>query len=396
MRVFVRKKSSDRLAEKFAVTSQSRVCMALLVGVLLAGPAVGAEESSLDFFDRDAALSVFDDSIVVVNAGRLRERELAARKKKERPAARPDEAAVAPDKAKDGGTAFDPENTSPEDITAEFGDPEEKLPMLAVENAPKPFKAMLRALEAGHDDLAFQYARQYVRYIGHVQSQNARLMSMTGKALEREGMAEPGQWKGGPDFVEDQEILERDLERSGIAAKSAGLDERTREMFEEAKAAERRADERNAPGGENSIVPSMSDDSAAQAFINNEGGAAGRVNGTARAAQPVDVFFFFSPNDRMAIEMAPEIESLYRSGRKVNVVGFVTGNFNQGEAQRFKSVTRTTFLIQDGSRLAQSMQLTKSPTVVITDPLTGKTVSREGIIRFSELEQILKSMDTGR
>ena len=111
--------------------------------------------------------------------------------------------------------------------------------MLAVENAPKPFKAMLRALEAGHDDLAFQYARQYVRYIGHVQSQNARLMSMTGKALEREGMAEPGQWKGGPDFVEDQEILERDLERSGIAAKSAGLDERTREMFEEAKAAER-------------------------------------------------------------------------------------------------------------------------------------------------------------
>jgi hypothetical protein len=77
-------------------------------------------------------------------------------------------------------------------------------------------------------------------------------------------------------------------------------------------------------------------------------------------------------------------------------VGFVTGNFNQGEAQRFKSVTRTTFLIQDGSRLAQSMQLTKSPTVVITDPRTGKTISREGLVRFSELEQILKSMDTGR
>ncbi|MFM1847338.1 MAG: hypothetical protein RL417_812 [Pseudomonadota bacterium] len=361
-----------------------------VVCVLFAGTAAAAEESSLDFFDRDAALSVFDDSIVVVNAGRLKERELATRRKKDRaPAANDTAEAAAAQKAKDGGSNFDPESTSADDITTEFGDPEEKLPMLAVESAPKPFKAMLRALEAGHDDLAFQYARQYVRYIGHVQSQNARLMSMTGKALEREGMAEPGQWKGGPDFVEDQEILERDLERSGIGPKSAGLDDRTREIFEEAKAAEKRADERSKPGGENSIVPVMNDDAAAQALINNESGAAS-------VQQPVDVLFFFSPRDAQSLEMAPEIESLHRSGRPVNVVGFVTDGFNLGEAQRFKSMTRTTFLIRDGAKLAQSMKLTGTPTVVVTDPRTGKTVSHGGIVRFTELEQIIKSLDTGR
>jgi len=379
--------------EVFAVTllirSLSFVC------VLGASTAVAAEDSSLDFFDRDAALSVFDDSIVVVNAGRLKEREKRAPKKGEAPPASESEAR----KAKDGGTPFDPDNTSEDDIVAEFGEPDEKLPMMAVENAPKPFKAMLRALEAGHDDLAFQYARQYVRYIGHVQSQNARLMSMTGKALEREGMAEAAQWQGGPNFVEDQEILERDLEKSGIGAKSGGLDERTREIFEEAKAAEKKADARNAPGGENSIVPSMDDDAVAQALINRESGEPARMVAAPEAAvtgPPTDVFFFFSPNDRTALEMAPDIESLHRSGLPVNVVGFTVGAYNLGEAQRFKSITRTTFLIRDGSKLAQSMKLTGTPTVVVTDPRTGKMVSRGGIVRYTDLEQIVKSLDSGR
>lgn len=368
------------------------------VCALGASTAVAAEDSSLDFFDRDAALSVFDESIVVVNAGRLKEREKRSPKKGE-PAPRPSQQPGDTGKAKDGGTPFDPDNTSEDDIVSEFGDPDEKLPMMAVENAPKPFKAMLRALEAGHDDLAFQYARQYVRYIGHVQSQNARLMSMTGKALEREGMAESSQWQGGPNFVEDQEILERDLERSGIGSKSGGLDERTREIFEEAKAAEKKADARNAPGGENSIVPSMTDDAAVQALINNESGQPSRVGGVSRgvaAGQPVDVFFFFSPNDRGALEMAPEIESLHRSGLPVNVVGFVTPSYNLGEAQRFKSLTRTTFMIRDGSKLARSMQLTGTPTVVVTDPRTGKVVSKSGVVRYTDLEQIVKSLDSRR
>lgn len=369
------------------------------VGALCASTAVAAEDSSLDFFDRDAALSVFDDSIVVVNAGKIKEREKDARGKTARRAEAPNEDESAA-KAKDGGSAFDPENTSQDDIVAEFGDPDKALPMLAVENAPKPFKAMLRALEAGHDDLAFQYARQYVRYIGHVQSQNARLMSMTGKALEREGMAESEGWRGGPNFVEDQEMLERDLERSGIGPQSAGLDARTRELFEEAKAAEKRADARNAPGGENSIVPAMADDAAVQAEINNEGSPVARRAGSPQppqSARPmIDIFFFFAPNDQGALEMAPEIESLHRAGLGANVVGFTLGRYNAGEAQRFKSMTRTTFLIRDGSKLAASMKLTDSPTVVVTDRRSGHMESRGGFVPFAALEQIVKSLDTGR
>ncbi len=349
---------------------------------LLTAVVARAEESSLEFFDRDAALTVFDDSVVVVNAGRIKE------KKAEKESPREKKDGPTETKAKDGGSPFDPKNTSPEDIVAEFGEPEDKLPVIAVESAPKPFKAMMRALEAGHDDLAFQYARQYVRYIGHVQSQNARLMSMTGKALEREGMAEPGTWKGGPDFVEDREILERDLARSGIAAQSAELDARTREVFEDAKRAEMKLDPRNQPGGENSIVPSVHDDPKTQALINGEGGAQ-----LPPGAPPFDVFFFFAPQDKTSLAMAPEVESLYRSGRKMNFMGFTVGPAVPGEVQRYKSTTRTTFPIQNGSRLAATMKLDATPAIVIVDNRTGQTVSRSGVVPYEELKRIFISLE---
>lgn len=348
--------------------------------LLVVASGAGAEESSLEFFDRDAALTVFDDSVVVVKAGRI---------KTESPkeAAVPEKPTVTTEaKAKDGGSRFDPETATAADIVAEFGAPDEKLPVIAVESAPQPFKAMMRALEAGHDDLAFQYARQYVRYIGHVQAQNARLLSMTGKALEREGMIEPASWQGGPDFVEDRELLERDLARSGIAARSAELDARTRAVLAEAQVAESKADPRNRAGGTNSIVPSVHDDPRVQAQINGE------REPPPATAPSFDVLFFFSPTDPTSIAVAPEIEALYRSGQKMNFVALTVGAAVPGEVQRYRSMTKTSFPIRSGATLAASMKLEATPTLVVVDNATGKSVSRSGRVTAAELKALFASL----
>ena len=50
-------------------------------------------------------------------------------------------------------------------IITKFGNPNEALAVEGQDKAPLPFKGMLAALEAGQEDLARAYAKQYVRYI---------------------------------------------------------------------------------------------------------------------------------------------------------------------------------------------------------------------------------------
>lgn len=68
---------------------------------------------------------------------------------------------------------------SKEEILAAYGDPEQEVPIQVVESAPRPFKAIMSALELGDEDLARAYARQYVRYVGRVSSQSEALAKLT-------------------------------------------------------------------------------------------------------------------------------------------------------------------------------------------------------------------------
>jgi hypothetical protein len=65
------------------------------------------------------------------------------------------------------------EQTLEERLIELSGKPEEDAPVLADEKAPKPFKAMMIAMQEGRDDLAIKYARQFVRYLQDVQNRVA-------------------------------------------------------------------------------------------------------------------------------------------------------------------------------------------------------------------------------
>lgn len=86
----------------------------------------------------------------------------------------------------------DGENSLVERLLMRFGDPDKPVPVQVVENAPVPFKGMMAALTAGHEKLAFAYARQWMRYIRDLQDTTRKIVSVSEVAMEREGMSAPG------------------------------------------------------------------------------------------------------------------------------------------------------------------------------------------------------------
>ena len=112
-----------------------------------------------------------------------------------------------------------------ERLLKKYDDPAKDAPVLAVENAPRPFKAMMEALQLGQDDLAFQYAKQYVRHLKNLKERSVRVQSLTGFALKSEGLIEEGAWKGAPALIEDQQLYQKDLEmRKKTGAREGDID----------------------------------------------------------------------------------------------------------------------------------------------------------------------------
>lgn len=117
-----------------------------------------------------------------------------------------------------------------DDVVAKFGDPAQDTPVLPKnEDAPMPMRGMLAAMQIGDDEMAFQYARQYVRYMKDLQISNTKTLSLVNLAARREGLIEPEskEWSRAPVLVEHQDIYQRD-----VAAEKAAKEAEAEELVE--------------------------------------------------------------------------------------------------------------------------------------------------------------------
>ena len=137
------------------------------------------------------------------------------------------EAAAPQDKTQETKKDAELAKLAPKDrLLSKYGDPSKDVPVLAVENAPAPFKAMMESLQEGQDDLAFQFAKQYVRHLKNVQDKNTRVLSLVGFAQKREGMIEDSSWSNAPALEEDKALFQKDiLDSKAKAAKKGTMDE---------------------------------------------------------------------------------------------------------------------------------------------------------------------------
>ncbi len=286
-------------------------------------------------------------------------------------------------------------------LVATYGDPDKDFPVKAQDNAPQPFKAMMDALAAKEDDLAFRYARQWARYQRDVKERTQRVVGLTGLAMEREGMLGEDSWQSSKSYDPDRKLVERDLARAKDDREEqyrAKLTPELRDLLRRAELAEGQA-----PDGAGGIDAARA--SAVQAPVESEAetrarirkGLTGRVPTDPRGE--VDVYLFFRANDSTARESLLALDALHSQTAelgKIRVSARLLDQFSVALVQQLKARQPLQIAITAGKEAAAKLGVRSSPTLVFVCRSTGAAVMEEGPRSKLYIDEVISIMQGGR
>ncbi len=281
-----------------------------------------------------------------------------------------------------------------EAILKEYGDPATDIPVLAQPDAPTPYKGLMAALQLNDEKLAFQYARQWARYLSNLNSRTLKVTGLTGLAMKREGQLEDGTWIDDPQFSQYRRLLEDDLKNSkateGKAAAKLSLDGAARELLERARDEQELSPKQ--PAEKFTALSNSHDDEVLERRnVRSELGSSVPVDPQGK----VSIFFFLGMRDNESLAMAPAIEALYRAVAKDAAVTFSAislENAPDEQIKRFHLVTNTTFPILQADLMAQVFKISKTPSSVFLTDTTNRAVIHQGAKSFYFLDELLKAM----
>lgn len=282
--------------------------------------------------------------------------------KREQPAAEPQDESLSP----------------AEQVLAEYGDPDVDAPIKAQDNAPKPFKAMMAAMQAGDDDLAFKYARQWVRHVNNVKKNSSDIMNLTQIAMESEGMLPPGATENLPNYsLLEKELAEQERLASAGDPRAAALLARARQGEPDNASAAADWDERQ---------------KAARDFVQR---------GIApQPGAPIDIYFFVDPSDRRSLPMIEEVDRLYSrlaGGNDAQIAGFTVRPMEGPAIEEFRRANGVEIPIVDGTPLLSELGVTSAPTVLMVSRNRGEVVITErGFRSFAYLHETLERLQGRR
>ena len=280
-------------------------------------------------------------------------------------------------------------------LLAMFGDPRGDEPILAKDDSPQPFKAMMAAKAAGLDDLAFEYAKQHVRFIRDTQDRTMYMTGLLGQAQVAEGMIPAASWVNAPQFEEQRRLREKELKKAQEEGaeefnpeeiESKLLDERARELLENAKEAEDYAPEKSAEP----VKPPL-DEKSERARL--KGLLAGRV--PAAADGKIDVYLFARVNDQHAFETLQAFNQLYKNysaDSRIHFVAFTPEAIAAPDIDNFRAWQQLAFPYRVGSDTAKALDVRQSPTLIFAARTSGEFIKEEGPRAFYVMEEILKAM----
>ncbi len=306
-------------------------------------------------------------------------------------------------KGKDGKSLISDKFKNPypktrDEIIEAIGDPSEDTPLKAVESAPPGFQGMLASLQAGDQELALSYARQYVRYVKSVGDQLTTVSRISRVARQLEGMAPPpGEEDEGSD--EYAELVRKDLEKirgeSEDGLYISQLDPQAKALLNKAAEQERRGMPRA------TAVPSR-EEQFPTGFEPDFNEAKERMKVRQSLASrniPIDrngeaqIFLFFNPSDKKSRVMAQQVEILKARTSDITVEGVVPWEgFTGPEAVKFAEAEKITFPIKGNLKLFARLGITEYPSTVVVAPSTGKFVLEEGFRPFYYLDELVKAV----
>lgn len=268
-----------------------------------------------------------------------------------------------------------------EDIISEYGSPEEEPEVKAQENAPKAYKAMLASLNAGDEELAYEYAQQYAKYVKGVQTKVKRAAGLTGLAMTSEGVLDENDWglRGANDF-------DRALYEKRKAEKESKDAQRTENLSDKAKELINLALEDKVKSPQEDLPEGSISEAEQKGYFANEATQVAYARETSSGgfrskSGKIDVFFFFGLKDSKSIQAAKEIEKLFgaiKDDSKIRLAALSVDHVSNYELKEFKHAARVSYEALSGGEFAKEMNIKNSPAVVFVNPETGASVIEEG------------------
>lgn len=276
-------------------------------------------------------------------------------------------------------------------IVSEFGDPTGDGALNVAPDAPMPFKGMMAAFHSGNKELAFQYARQFVRYLKNFEGRMDDVSGAINAAMVSEGMMTKEEAKTYSESKKFMGFVNKDLaERNKNGLTVAGLDPKLQAMLSQARDAEFGEDpaDNSGEGLPNAPAPGF-DENKARADVRN--GLIKKL--PADPFGEVEIFFFFKSRDEISRQMLADVEQLnleLKASGKAKLVGLALDRMTDADIADLRNQFKLTFPISNGLAVAKQMQLKGYPTTVVIAKNTKQAVVEEGLRRFYYLDELVR------
>lgn len=260
---------------------------------------------------------------------------------------------------------FDTKKATTEQLESYYGNPDEDAPLTPEEKAPVPFKAMMSAMNAGNDELAYKYARQYVRYMRNVSDRVKRVVDFQEVAVEREGIR-PGNLQNNP-YVN---LLEKDFqdEKTQKELSVVGIDPRAQSLIKKAQLDE-------STESKSSNIP-----------VDPKG--------------EVDVLFFFSASQMESKERAGDIENISSSfvnNPKIHFLGLsMDSSMTDSDLLRFADSNGLSIPVQQGQQFASRLGIQESPAVLLVTRNSKALYKIQNNQSVTDIVKVIRVMSGGQ
>lgn len=283
-------------------------------------------------------------------------------------------------------------------IAKEFGAPEEEDQILGDEKAPKAFRGMMHALEAGDKELAFKYARRYTRYINKLRERTTLVTKLSGLGAEIEGYRPRLDHSEESDPSGYLDIYEKQLEET-VKNESAvlSLNPAAQELLAKARQEEIAEASGAAPSSPNGPTsPKPLGEAAERALLYKNHQRPLPVDPRGR----VNVFFFLSGGDLGPQTMLGDIQRLKDRFEKDNRIAFkgisLVSDVKQVHDTMQRRGLKITFPIEFNRELAAELGISHTPAVVVMASSTGEYVLEKGQRTVWYLDELIRAVQGGR
>lgn len=285
-------------------------------------------------------------------------------------------------------------------LKKEYGDPDQPTPVKGIDSAPSPYKAMLRAIEMGRDDLALKYANQLKDY-------RKKLDLVTRKAVAMDGVVKL-------DSTSDADQVSH-AALSNIDPKA--LDTYFAERKDKLASRDLTASLEVSEDSREAIKAVFGDTDSQQSALNESEDAAidpydnlvdTNIDATIRkllirstlaGKLPIDpsgkvqVLFFMRPSEQSSVNIGKEIGTALSSTSldvSLSVVPLsVEGVDYKGNA-RFFEKTGIPSIVRDGLSLSRSLNITQFPALFFTTANSNEAFLKTGKADSVFIEEVAR------